>query len=42
MGRQLDGIVDAALLGPALLSAVRDGGGIAGVRKPDWSSERGR
>lgn len=40
-GGPLDGIVDASLQGPSLLSAVRDGGGFAAVRQPDWESERG-
>jgi NADPH:quinone reductase len=37
----VDAVLDAALLGPAILPAVRDGGGLAAVRPFAGESERG-
>ena len=37
----VDGVIDAALIGPSILSAIRDGGGLAVVRGFQGESERG-
>lgn len=37
----VDGLIDAALIGPPILAAVRDGGGIAAVRPFAGEAERG-
>lgn len=40
-GGPLDGVLDAALTGPVLAAAVKDGGGFAAVRPVEWELERG-
>jgi len=37
----VDGLIDAAVMGPDVLGAVRDGGALAAVRSFDGESERG-
>lgn len=37
----VDGVLDAALIGPSIAGAVKDGGGVAVVRPVDWQLERG-
>jgi NADPH:quinone reductase-like Zn-dependent oxidoreductase len=37
----VDGLVDAALIGPPALAAIRDGGGLAAVRGWEGGTERG-
>jgi NADPH:quinone reductase-like Zn-dependent oxidoreductase len=37
----VDGLIDAALIGPPILAAIRDGGGLAAVREFPGESERG-
>jgi NADPH2:quinone reductase len=37
----VDGLIDAALIGPSVLSAIRDGGGLAVVRGFEGETERG-
>lgn len=41
VGGRVDGVLDAALIGPAVADAVRDGGGIAVVRPTETEFERG-
>lgn len=41
VGRPLDALFDAALMGPSLLPAVRDDGEFVVVRQPDWQPDRG-
>lgn len=38
---QLDGMLDAALIGPSIAGAVKDGGGLAVVRPVEWQPDRG-
>lgn len=40
-GGQLDGVLDAALIGPSIADAVKDGAGLAVVRPVEWQPARG-
>jgi 2-desacetyl-2-hydroxyethyl bacteriochlorophyllide A dehydrogenase len=39
-GQQLDGLLDAALIGPELLACVETGGAVVIIRVVDWPQER--